>query len=133
MQVVHYVVFPVLVTALASLTGAGTATLLQTTLSFALLQIAWASWVSWKAKPPAEKDFPLFAIIAAMFWLAYGLPLFWYREQSWRFAGSFASAEGVIRAQVLALLGIASLYVGMHLGVGRRLRTAPTLDLRDTS
>ena len=132
-KLLHYFTFPVLVTALVSLTGTGTATLSQTVFSFMLLQIAWASWVSWKAKPRAEKDFPLFAIIAAMFWMAYGLPLFWYREESWRFGGSFASSEGIIRAQVLALLGIVSLYVGMHLGVGRRLRTAPTLDLRDTS
>jgi hypothetical protein len=132
-QLLHYVAFPVLVTALVSLTGAGTATLLQTLLSFVLLQIAWASWVSWKAKPRAEKDFPFFAIVAAMFWLAYGLPLFWSREESWNIGGGFASADGVMRAQVLALLGIVSLYLGMRLGVGRRLRTAPTLDLRDTS
>lgn len=132
-QLLNYLTFPVLVTAFAWLTGTGAATLLQTVLSFMLLQIAWASWVSWKAKPRAEKDFPLFAIIAAMFWLAYGLPLFWNREESWRIGGSFASSEGVIRAQVLALLGIVSLYIGMHLGVGRRLRTVPTLDLRDTS
>ena len=78
-QLLHYLAFPVLVTAFASLTGAGSPTLVQTVLSFVLLQIAWASWVSWKAKPPAEKDFPFFAIIAAMFWLAYGLPLFWSR------------------------------------------------------
>jgi hypothetical protein len=132
-QLLHYFTFPVLATALASLTGAGTATLVQTVLSFALLQIAWASWVSWKAKPPAEKDFPFFAIIAGMFWLAYGLPLFWNREESWRFAGGFASAGGILRAQLLALLGIVSLYFGMHLGFGRRLRHTPTLDLRDTS
>ncbi len=132
-QLLHYLTFPVLVTALVSLTGTGTASLAQTVLSFALLQIAWASWVSWKAKPPAEKDFPLFAIIAGMFWLAYGLPLFWYQEESWRFGGSFASADGIMRAQILALLGILSLYFGMHLGVGRRLRNVPTLDLRDTS
>ena len=130
---VHYAAFPVLVTALASLTGTGRATLLQALLSFVLLQIAWASWVSWKAKPPSEKDFPVFAIIAGMFWLAYGLPLFWSQEESWRFTGGYVSPEAVIRAQVLALLGIASLYLGMHLGVGRRLRNAPTLDLRDTS
>ena len=132
-QLLHYLTFPVLVTALVSLTGTGTASLAQTVLSFALLQIAWASWVSWKAKPPAEKDFPLFAIIAGMFWLAYGLPLFWYQEESWRFGGSFASADGIMRAQILALLGILSLYVGMHLGVGRRLCNVPTFDLRDTS
>jgi hypothetical protein len=132
-QLAHYFIFPVLVTALVSLTGVGTATLPQAVLSFLLLQIAWASWVSWKAKPRAEKDFPLFAIIAAMFWLAYGLPLFWNQDENWRIGGSFASADGVMRAQVLALLGIVSLYLGMHLGIGRRLRTAPTLDLRDTS
>lgn len=132
-QLVHYFLFPVLVTAFVSLTGTGTATLLQTALSFALLQIAWFSWVFWKAKPRAEKDFPLFAMIAGMFWLAYGLPVFWSREESWRFAGGFASSDGIARAQLLALLGIVSLYFGMRLGVGRRLRTTPTLDLRDTS
>jgi hypothetical protein len=132
-QVVHYFALPVLVTAFVSLTGTGTATLLQTSLSFALLQIAWFSWVFWKAKPRAEKDFPLFAMIAGMFWLAYGLPIFWSREESWRVAGGFASSDGVARAQLLALLGIVSLYFGMRLGVGRRLRTTPTLDLRDTS
>ena len=129
----HYLSFPVLVTAFASLTGAGIATLAQTVLSFVLLQIAWAAWVSWKALPDSEKDFPIFAIIAGMFWLAYGLPLFWSREESWNLGGSFATADGIMRAQLLALLGIVSLYVGMHLGVGRRLRRVPTLDLRDTS
>jgi hypothetical protein len=132
-QLVHYVTFPVLVTAFVWLTGTGTATLLQAVFSFVLLQIAWASWVSWKVKPPSEKDFPLFAIIAGMFWLAYGLPLFWSLADTWRIGGSFASADGIMRAQALALLGVASLYAGMHLGVGRRVRQTPTLDLRDTS
>jgi hypothetical protein len=132
-QLLHYFTFPVLVTALVSLTGGGTATFVQTVLSYLLLQIAWASWVSWKGIPRAEKDFPFFAVIGGMYWLAYGLPLFWSSEDSWHFAGGFASAEGVMRAQLLALLGIVSLYVGMHLGIGRRLRTTPTLNLRDSS
>ncbi len=132
-RLLHYLTFPVLVTAFVWLTGAGTATLLQSSLAFVLLLIAWASWVSWNALPRAEKDFPLFAVIAGMFWLAYGLPIFWSRDDSWNIGGGFASADAIMRAQLLALLGVASLYLGMHLGVGRRLRHAPTLDLRDTS
>lgn len=129
----HYISVPLLVTAFAWITGTDNVNTLQAILSLLLLQIAWVSWVSWKARPPAEKDFPLFAMIAGMFWLAYGLPIFWSREDSWRFAGGFVSRDGIVRAQLLALLGIVSLYFGMRLGVGRRLRTTPTLDLRDTA
>jgi hypothetical protein len=129
----RFVAFPVLVTAFAFVTGTGAATLEQALFSLLLLQIAWASWVSWQAKLPSQKDFPVFPILAGMYWLAYGLPLFWNLPQSWRFGSSFASSGGVIRAQALALLGIVSLYFGMHLGVGRRLRQTPTLDLRDST
>jgi hypothetical protein len=132
-QLLHYFTFPVLATAFVWLTGSGTATLVQTILSYLLLQIAWASWVSWKRIPQADKDFPLFAVIGGMFWLAFGLPLFWSSEESWRIGSNFASPEGVLRAQLLALLGIVALYFGMHLGVGRRLRTVPTLKLRDST
>jgi hypothetical protein len=132
-RLLHYFTFPVLATAFVALTGTGTATPVQIVLSYLLLQIAWASWVSWQKIPRAEKDFPLFAVIGGMFWLAFGLPLFWSSAESWRVSGSFTSAEGVMRAQLLALLGIVSLYLGMHLGVGRRLRTWPTLNLRDST
>jgi hypothetical protein len=129
----HYTAVPLLVTAFAWVTGTDRVNLVQAILSFLLLQIAWGSWQSWKAKPTSEKDFPTFTLVASMFWLAYGLPLFWSVEDTWRFAGGFVSPDAIMRAQLLALLGIASLYFGMRLGVGRRLRTTPTLDLRDST
>ena len=131
-QLLRYLAFPLLITAFVSLTSARPVSFTQVFLSYLLLQIACAAWVSWKMKPPSEKDFPLYAIIAGMYWLAYGLPLYWSLDANWRFAGGFASAQGVERAQLLALLGIGALYVGLHLGAGRRVRRISTLDLRDT-
>ena len=131
--VFQYVSVPILVTAFAWITGTDNVNPLQAVLSLLLLQIAWSSWQYWRSRPISARDFPTFTLVAVMIWLAYGLPLFCSQEQSWSFAGGFASPDGIVRAQLLALLGIVSLYFGMRLGVGRRLRTTPTLDLRDTS
>ena len=126
-QAIRYSAIPILVTGFLSLTGTGRATLLQGFLALLLLQVAWGSWLSWKGKPAREKDFPLFAAVAAMYWLAFGLPLFWNVEWAPRI-----TPEGTTRALGLAVLGVASLYGGMRLNLWRRLRQAPTLDLKDT-
>lgn len=128
----RYTPVPALVTFFLWLTRGNSVTWLQALLSLLLLQIAWGAWIAWKAKPAAEKHFPIFACIAGMFWLAYGVPLFWSRAESWRFSGGFVTPQGIVRAQLLALLGVASIYAGMHLGAGRRLRRMPTLHLRDS-
>ncbi len=127
----RYAPVPAVIILLLWLTGAKTVTWPEVFLSLLLLQIAWSAWVSWKFKPGKNKDFPVFASIAAMFWMAYGLPLYWSRAQSWRFSGGYVTQHGVVRAQALALLGIAAIYIGMQLGFGKRLRTARTLQVRD--
>ncbi|MBZ5567102.1 MAG: hypothetical protein LAN64_04540 [Acidobacteriia bacterium] len=133
-QVHRFVTLPGIVTLVIWATGTGRATLLQTVLSYLLLQLAWGYWVHWKQKPDGEKDFPLFTVIATMYWLAYGLPVFWNLKDAWTFRNSRPLTEaGVARALALALVAVVSLFVGMHLGIFRRLRRARTLDLRDAA
>ncbi len=126
----EYTTLPVLVTAFLWLTGTRQATLLQACLALVLMQIAWGSWLRWKAKPERERDFPLFALVAGMYWMAFGLPLLW--APPW-FAGGTASSSGAItRSLELAIVGVSAMYGGIRLGIGRRLRFNKTLDLRDT-
>ena len=133
-QASRYITPPVIVTLIIWATGTRRATLLQTVLAYLLLQFAWGYWVHWKQKPDGEKDFPLFTVIAAMYWLAYGLPIFWNLRDAWTLRSPRPLTEaGVARALTLALVALASLFVGMHLGIFRRLRRARTLDLRDAA
>ncbi|MBZ5627442.1 MAG: hypothetical protein LAO06_01085 [Acidobacteriia bacterium] len=131
-QVSRYVTLPIIVTLIICATGTGRGTLLQIVLSYLLLQFGWGYWVHWKQKPDGDKDFPLFAAIAGVYWLAYGMPVFWNLQNAWTFRHTRPLTEaGVNRSLVLALVALASLFVGMHLGIFRRLRHAAMPDLRD--
>ena len=127
-QAVLYTALPIVTTLFLWLTGTRSANFAQAFLTLLLLQAAWGSWLSWKSRPAQEKDFPLFAAVAAMYWLAFGLPLFWSGDAMW---GSTITTEGTTRALALAVLGVASLYCGMRLNLWQRLRQASTLDLKD--
>jgi hypothetical protein len=120
---------PILGIALLWLTGDGRATPVQAFLALFLLQMAWGSWVWWKEKPGREKDFPLFAAVAAFYFLAFGFPAFWSSHWGWQNA---SSDEGIKRGMLLAVVGAAALWCGMRLDLCRRLRRASTLEFRDT-
>ena len=120
---------PALTIALLWLTGDGTATPAQAFLALLLLQATWGSWVSWKAKPARERDFPLFTTVAAGYFLTFGFPAFWNSHALWR---DLVSDQATTRAVALAVVGVAALWCGMRLDLCCRLRRAPTLGLKDT-
>jgi hypothetical protein len=91
-----------------------------------LLGAAWAPYYRWKLA--GERYLPLFAMLSFMFWVYYALPLFWGDRRGYATRGEF-SHESIEKAMLLAVIGVACLWIGKWTGVGRRLVSAKVLDL----
>jgi hypothetical protein len=73
----------------------------------------WAAYRSW-LKGHRDK-MPLFASIAALFWLAYSVPLFWAKHVVTGVFGSRVLTEDTITESLyLAIFGVVCLWLGMR-------------------
>ncbi|HBB86428.1 MAG TPA: hypothetical protein DC047_02300 [Blastocatellia bacterium] len=103
----------------------------QWLLALLLLEIPWLSYLMWKQK--RDTDVPLFSMITFVYWIYYALALFWgartvsgvatYNEQE-------VSSQAITTALELAVVGIASLWLGMKSGLGRRAFTGRLPELK---
>jgi hypothetical protein len=113
---------PATVTALLWLMRSNEVTLVQASLALLLIYLPWRSYLTWKS---GEKDnLPVFSMITFMYWLYYVLPLFWEPHIISEIYSPVArqlSDAGVTSAMLMAALGVACLWLGMHARVGRRL------------
>ena len=97
-------------------------TLLQWALALGLLFLPWQSYLDWRER--GRPELPLFAMIAFMYFLYYGVPLFWgdlLITTDFAPRGQEVSREGVTEALALAFAGAACLGLGTKIGLGRRL------------
>ncbi len=98
-------------------------TVVQVLLALLLVYFPWRSYLTWKANKTS--DLPVFPMIAFMYWLYYAVPLFWQPHTiSEVYGGPIArevSETGVTLAMLMAVVGVSSLWLGMHARVGRRL------------
>jgi hypothetical protein len=85
--------------------------------SFLLLLMAWGSYVHWQRG--AKDRLPMFAMVAAAYWLAFGVPLFWGGRTIFLYGykGTSVSEESVNTAVWMALVGVVALWVGLRLAV----------------
>jgi hypothetical protein len=103
---------PVLVTAFLAYSSSNEITEAQTGLALVLCWAPWQAYRDWLRSD--RKNFPLFALVAAMFWLAYAVPLFWAKHVVTGVFGARVLSEGAISdSMYLAVLGLVCLWVGI--------------------
>ncbi len=113
---------PVSVTTFLWLTRSNEVSLVQVFLAVILIYIPWHGYMAWKSS--RKNDLPVFSMIALMYWLYYVLPLFWEPHTILEIYSPVRrelSADGIAKAMLMAVLGVGSLWFGMHARLGRRL------------
>ncbi|MEA2173649.1 MAG: hypothetical protein QOD00_1241 [Blastocatellia bacterium] len=121
---------PVILTFLLLLTSEYDISVAQLFCALVLSIIPWVAYAKWRGQDRAAV--PLFAMISFMYWLYYALPLFWGERLITQAAGAdrTVSEEGVTATMFMVLLGVASLWLGMRAGVGRRLTPRKLPDIQ---
>jgi hypothetical protein len=104
---------PLLITAFLAYTSSYDVTAEQGVSAFLLCWMPWAAYCEWLRSDRGK--IPLFALLAAMFWLAYAVPLFWAKHVVTGFFGSQVLTESAITESLyLAILGVVCLWLGMR-------------------
>ncbi len=113
---------PATVTALLWLMRSNDVSVVQVSLALLLIYLPWRSYLTWRSGE--KSDLPIFSLIASMYWLYYAVPLFWEPHtinEIYSQTGHELSDAGVTLAMLMVVLGVGSLWLGMHARVGRRL------------
>lgn len=108
------VALPAFLTAVLAYLSSYEVSMTQGVLAFILCGIPWIAYRQWLRSD--RNNIPLFALLAAMFWLAYAVPLFWAQHVVTGIFGRRTLPESAITsALVLAVLGVGALWLGMRL------------------
>ncbi|HKO60328.1 MAG TPA: hypothetical protein VJV03_04135 [Pyrinomonadaceae bacterium] len=113
---------PVAVMSFLWLARANEVTAVQWVLAFGLMFLTWWAYLDWRER--GRPELPMFAMISFMYFLYYGIPLFWgdlMITTDFAPRGQEVSGEGVTEALALAFAGVACLGLGTKMGLGRRL------------
>lgn len=124
----YFVVVPLLVTVLFWMISPYNISVYQVSMAFLLFSFPWWSYLTWKK---TKSGFPLFSLIAFMFWLCYIFPLFfggrnldyWYNRE--------LTYSNIVLDQVIlmALVGVLFIWLGMKSKIGRSLVHKTSLDI----
>ena len=96
--------------------------LMQMVLALLLLYLPWRTYLTWRSGK--KGSLPVFSMIGFMYGLYYVLPLFWEPHtisEVYSPTGHNVSDAGVTLAMLMVVLGFGSLWLGMHVRVGRLL------------
>jgi hypothetical protein len=108
------VAVPLLLTAFLAYTSLYDVSVVQGVLAFVLCWMPWASYRRWLQGD--RNKIPLFPLVAAMFWLAYAVQLFWAQHVvGGIFGRRVLNESAVTEALLLAVLGVVCLWLGMRL------------------
>jgi hypothetical protein len=94
----------------------------QLLLSFGLMFLPWQAYLSWRRE--GRPELPLFGMIALMYFLYYGVTLFWGELTiitDFDPRGQVLSSQSLSEALAMALFGVCCLGLGMRLGIGRSM------------
>jgi hypothetical protein len=110
---------PMMVTAFFAFTSSYDVSTSQFVAAFLLSWMPWAAYRNWLR---GDRDkIPLFVLLAGMFWLAYGVPLFWGKHVVTGVFGLRVLTESAITgALYLAILGVVCLWLGMRVAARSR-------------
>lgn len=104
---------PLLVTGFFASTSSYPVNVAQAVCAFLLCWMPWAAYRNW-LKGDRDK-LPLFALLAALFWLAYSVPFFWAKHVVTGVFGSRVLTEDAITESLyLAIFGVVCLWLGMR-------------------
>jgi hypothetical protein len=104
---------PLLVTAFFAYTSSYDVSMAQAVAALLLCWIPWAAYRNWLRGD--RNNIPMFALLAAMFWLAYAVPFFWAKHVINGIFGSRVLPESTITDSLyLAVLGVVCLWLGMR-------------------
>lgn len=119
-RIAHLLSLPLATITFLWLTRTNEVRLVQWVLAFGLLFLPWQAYLNWRRR--GQPELPLFGMIAFMYFLYYGVPLFWGDLSiTTDFAprGQQVSDAGITEALALALMGVGCLNLGMRVGLGR--------------
>jgi hypothetical protein len=91
-----------------------------------LLAAAWVPYCRWRTS--VERNLPLFSILSFMYWVYYGLALFWGNRRGPAINREL-SEQSIEQAMLLVVLGVACLWIGKWTGFGHRLVSRKVLDI----
>jgi hypothetical protein len=122
-------IVPIAAAAFLWATRSNEVSLVNWLLTLALITVPWNAYLNWRSQ--GRPELPLFGMIAFMYFLYYGVPMFWgdltiITEFAPR--GQEVSPEAITESLALALFGVGSLGLGLKVGIGRRF-TPRNLDL----
>ena len=103
-------------------TRANEVNLIQVLLAFGLIFLPWQAYLSWRRE--GQPELPLFGMIALMYFLYYGVSLFWGDltiTTDFAPRGQEMPSEALTEALAMALFGVCCLGAGMRIGIGRSL------------
>jgi hypothetical protein len=108
------VALPAFLTAVLVYLSSNELSLTQDGLAFILCCIPWVAYRRWLRGD--RNSIPLFALLAAMFWLSYAVPLFWAQHVVTGVFGRRTLTESAItEGLLLATFGVVCIWLGMRL------------------
>ena len=126
----HMLIFvfpPLFVTFLMWLARLNEITLFESLAAAGLLAAAWIPYYRWRVA--GERYLPLFPMLGFMYWIYYALALFWGTRRIYTAHGEL-SEQLIQQTMLLAVMGVACLWIGKWTGVGRRLVSHKVLDIQ---
>jgi O-antigen polysaccharide polymerase Wzy len=112
--VLLYAGVPWLVTAFLWATSSNELSIPEILAALVLLWIPWASYQTWYRG--SRQELPLFSLIAAMYYVAYAVPLFWSSHVIGLVTGNhYLSESAIARSMYLVVSGVLGLWAGMKI------------------
>jgi hypothetical protein len=126
---------PLVVTMLLYLVRLNDVTPVQLFLAFVLLLLPWHEYRQWR-RGGNKPALPVFALLAAMYWLYYAVPLFLEDHIFPTISepvGHELQSETITLALLMALIGVCALWLGMTLGIAKLMVPRARLSLELTN
>ncbi len=117
-----WLIGPFLVTAFLWITSPHPIIPIQVVLVYALFTIAALAYAKWQSSRPYQ--LPVFAIIALMHALFFGVYVFWGGRESMSSGGSEVQDSSITATLAMAILGVVGMLLGMRLRLSARWRRA---------
>lgn len=111
-QPLWYVVPPCIITGLLWLSSTNAVNTTQTCLAMVLAIVPWIAFLRWRQNP--KHLLPLFALISAMYWLYFGVAMFWGDTRFIIFGskGSYIPESTITTVTLMAVVGVFAMLAG---------------------
>jgi hypothetical protein len=124
---------PLATTSLLYLARVNEVSLAQLVIAFLLLLLPWQAYINWRRG--GREGLPVFAMLAFMYWLYYGVPLFLEEHVFSTISDPFGhelTESAITLALLMALIGVCALWLGIRAGIARLIVPRAQLSLELT-